>query len=72
MALTYWISLEAKVAVPELRMIIHLAVRIQNCSAIVPGAQNWFIHDRRQVVSLFEWLIQYSEWNYEFLSFHTT
>lgn len=62
---TYWISLKAEVADPELGPVVHLAQRVKDGPAVVARAQHGVVLDRRQVGPLLDGLVQASQGDHQ-------
>jgi hypothetical protein len=60
---TYGIPLETKVADPQLGPVVDLAHWIQDRTTRSPRTQHRLIHDRWQITSFFEWLIETGQWH---------
>lgn len=55
---THWIPLEAEVAHPQLSPVVDLAERVEDGSAVGPGAQNGIVLDRGQVETFLYGLVK--------------
>ena len=70
--MTHWISLEAEIAHPQLCSVIDLTHRVQDGPARRPGAHDRLVHDRRQIRTLLERLIENGERDHQFRRFNST